>query len=116
MAITPAQMLALISKAAVDPAFKTALMQDPYAASRGVGAPMDDNDVRELQKIFDDLQRFGGDEELHPDDAKSWAFGVCQVREVRVRIDSWPPDYAMTLAMLQSKTSPKNAGAKAKAK
>jgi hypothetical protein len=77
---TQQQFEDLLTKAARDASFRDKLIATPGEAARDLGVELDDDDIAKLAEARPDLERFGGNPQLHPDDAKSWSVGVFHVR------------------------------------
>ena len=105
--VTAAEMLMLVSKAAVDPTFRDELLASARNASKSMRIALDSDDLKELQKIADDLRRYGGNRQLHPDEARGWALGVCQVRTMRTRISTGPKVTVVSKGKVKGKSKAK---------
>jgi hypothetical protein len=76
--ITQDQLERLVTKAALDAAFREKLKSAPQeAVSESID--LDDDDLAVLAIIASDLERFGRSS-LEPVDVKSWAVGICHIR------------------------------------
>jgi hypothetical protein len=76
--ITQDQLELLVTKAALDPAFRDKLKSTPRDAVTML-IELDDDDLRILKALASDLERFSRGS-LDPIDAKSWAKGICYLR------------------------------------
>jgi hypothetical protein len=76
--ITEEQLQRLVTKAALDPAFREKLKSAPQAAVTA-SIELDKDDLAVLKALALDLERFGRTS-LDPVDVKSWAVGICHIR------------------------------------
>jgi hypothetical protein len=76
--ITEEQLELLVTKASLDPAFRETLKTAPQEAVKSL-VDLDDEDLAVLKILSSDLDRFAKIS-LEPDDAKSWAVGICHIR------------------------------------
>lgn len=79
----------LIAKAARNKLFRDALVLSPVDTARAEGVNLDEDSVAILAKIKSELNRFGGNTELDPDDACSWAAGVLLTKIIRPCKTKW---------------------------
>jgi hypothetical protein len=76
--VTRDEMEILLTKAALDPAFREKLRVAPREAAATL-IELDDEDLAILKILASDLDRFVH-APLDPIDAKSWAKGICYLR------------------------------------
>jgi hypothetical protein len=80
----------LIAAAARDRRIRDALVLGTAESIRTTSnQPLDAEDRRVIDAIREDLLRFGGNPDLHPDDARSWALGVLIAGTARTQKDQW---------------------------
>lgn len=79
---TQDQFEQLVEKAAMDLAFRDALIVTPIDAAKTLGIDLDAIDVEQLDKVKAGLLRFGGNVNLHPRDAIAWSVGL--LSQIRV--------------------------------
>jgi hypothetical protein len=112
----------LIVTAATDRKFRDELVLcAAETAKKAASIELEDEDVQLIESIREDLMRFGGNADLHPDDARSWGLGVLVTANARVRKKDWTVHvtsiqrHAPAFAPRKGKTSGKRKG-KGKAK
>lgn len=80
----------LIVAAATDRKVRDALiLQAEDTAKKDADIDLDKEEVQIVGAIREDLLRFGGNPNLHPEDAKSWALGVIVNGTSRCKTKQW---------------------------
>lgn len=80
----------MILAAATEKSICDALLRaavDPTRSADGI--ELDEEEARLVQAIREDLLRFGGNPNLHSDDAKSWSLGVLISANARTKKKEW---------------------------
>jgi hypothetical protein len=80
--LTEDLLQAIVTKAVLDKDFRNALISSVSKGGPSLGIPLDETDIAELKKLLPDLERFGGLQGLHADDAKNWTIGLFEIKDL----------------------------------
>jgi hypothetical protein len=72
----------LLSYAVVNKKFRKALIKAVDASPSTVQVELSADDAKAIKTVIADLERFSKRTNLDPDDAKSWAIGITEIRDL----------------------------------
>jgi hypothetical protein len=72
----------LLSYAVANSKFRNALLEAVRTSPSKVEIELSPDDVKAIKTVIADLERFAKRANLDPDDAKSWAIGITEIRDL----------------------------------
>jgi hypothetical protein len=76
---------ALVTRAILDKAFRDALISAVAKGGPRLEIALSELEIAELKQVLPDLERFANLQGLQPEDAKSWAIGIFEIKDLRSR-------------------------------